>query len=328
MGFFRLSKVVTAVCVALSAMNVVAESMPSGENGKEPSKLVPGYQAVPKLNFAPIMGNDVVRMSQEGTPVTKLDDYTYSLAREIADSILKDEAERRARGEKVPERIKRDIWAEREKEIAERRAKYGLETTKKFTIPGTTPEISARIFSPQGRVSKDEHGNTVYETPMEIVTAYRDGTVKIVPRKVVNITLTKGEADVVPVAEANATTKEVTYQGSLAGVEKGFDQQDIQDANDILIREGRGVTIDGHFSDMDMPLEATELVVPTDDVSAAVQNKPLSFSRFEKILTRLLGIGVANAQSFDVEDIVQQGREIIEATKMYVSRSDGVAASA
>lgn len=321
MGFFRLSKVVTAVCVALSAMNIAAESVPSVEDGKELSNLVPGYQAPPKLKLAPFKGNDVVRMSQEGTPVTKLDEFSYSLAREIADSILKNEAERRARGEKVPERVKRDIWAEREKEIAERRAKYGPEITKKFTIPGTTPEISARIFSAQGRVSKDENDNTVYETPQEIVTVYRDGSVKIIPRDVVNIILTNGEVDgVAPTNEANETTssKQSGYNGSLAGVEKGFDRQDIRDANAILIREGKGVKIEGHFSDMDESLEASEFDVPINEITDDLKNKPLSYSVFEKVITRLLGVGVANAQSvqtFNVDDIVQQGREIIDAAK-------------
>lgn len=316
MAFSKWTPLVAALCGALVAQGVMADPSMSSEDNKEPSKLVPGYKP-PKLKFAPIMGNDIVGTSQNGTPITKLDQFTYQLGREIVADILAAEAEARRRGEKVPERVKRDIWAEREKEIAERRAKYGPETTKKFTIPGTTPEISARIWSPEGRVSKDQDGNTVYETSKEIVTAYTDGTVKIVPREVINIVLTNGEVDEV----APPTTPKVegqgqpAYQGSLAGVEKGFAQQDMNDAAQILIREGKGVKIDNYFSDMDKPFECPECTNPPVEDAPRPEGTPVSSNFWGKVFIGLFGIQSAHAETFDLEAIVKQGKSISDAAE-------------
>ena len=309
MAFSKWTPLVVALCGALVAQGVMADPSMSTEDNNEPSKLVPGYKP-PKLKFAPIMGNDIVGTSQNGTPITKLDQFTYQLGREIAADILAAEAEARRRGEKVPERVKRDLWAEREKEIAERRAKYGPETTKKFTIPGTTPEISARIFSSEGRVSKDQYGNTIYETSKEIVTAYTDGTVKIVPREVINIVLTNGEAEDVAPSDAPKSEGQPVYQGSLAGVEKGFAQQDMNDATQILIREGKGVKIDNYFSDMDKPFECPECTnTPGEDIPRP-EVTPVSSNIWEKVFTGLLGIQSAHAEIFDLEAIIKQGKAI------------------
>lgn len=321
MAFSKWTPLVVALCGALVAQGVMADPSMSTEDNNEPSKLVPGYKP-PKLKFAPIMGNDIVGTSQNGTPITKLDQFTYQLGREIAADILAAEAEARRRGEKVPERVKRDLWAEREKEIAERRAKYGPETTKKFTIPGTTPEISARIFSSEGRVSKDQYGNTIYETSKEIVTAYTDGTVKIVPREVINIVLTNGEAEDVAPSDAPKSEGQPVYQGSLAGVEKGFAQQDMNDAAQILIREGKGVKIDNYFSDMDKPFECPECTnTPGEDIPRP-EVTPVSSNIWEKVFTGLLGIQSAHAEIFDLEAIIKQGKAISDLAE---GADDGLA---
>ena len=321
MAFSKWTPLVVALCGALVAQGVMADPSMSTEDNNEPSKLVPGYKP-PKLKFAPIMGNDIVGTSQNGTPITKLDQFTYQLGREIAADILAAEAEARRRGEKVPERVKRDLWAEREKKIAERRAKYGPETTKKFTIPGTTPEISARIFSSEGRVSKDQYGNTIYETSKEIVTAYTDGTVKIVPREVINIVLTNGEAEDVAPSDAPKSEGQPVYQGSLAGVEKGFAQQDMNDAAQILIREGKGVKIDNYFSDMDKPFECPECTnTPGEDIPRP-EVTPVSSNIWEKVFTGLLGIQSAHAEIFDLEAIIKQGKAISDLAE---GADDGLA---
>lgn len=256
----------------------------------------------------------------------------------MAKSFLKDEEERRKRGEKVPERVKRDLWAEREKEVAERRAKYGPEHTKNFTIPGTTPEISARIFSPEGRVYKDQAGNTVYETKQEIVTQYTNGEMKIVPRNVVNIVLTNVREDHEPAADAPATPETEAYNGSLAGVEKGFDASDMRDASAILVREGKGVRVDSYFSDVpancdgcsiessgaspvsptnnDGLNQKTEKTTETTEGGELPPPIPVSESTWEKVFTRLLGIESASAAQFDLEEITRQGKALMaEAEK-------------
>ena len=339
MAFSRLAPIAGAVLMCIWG------SSANAEEAKTPSPLVPGAnhmkaseKGVPKLNFQPLFGNEVVRMSQEGTPVTYLQDLSIQLGREMAKSFLKDEEERRKRGEKVPERVKRDLWAEREKEVAERRAKYGPEHTKNFTIPGTTPEISARIFSPEGRVYKDQAGNTVYETKQEIVTQYTNGEMKIVPRNVVNIVLTNVREDHEPAADAPATPETEAYNGSLAGVEKGFDASDMRDAAAILVREGKGVRVDSYFSDVpancdgcsiessgaspvsptnnDGLNQKTEKTTETTEGGELPPPIPVSESTWEKVFTRLLGIESASAAQFDLEEITRQGKALMaEAEK-------------
>ena len=337
MAFSRLAPIAGAVLMCIWG------SSANAEEAKTPSLLVPGAnhmkaseKGVPKLNFQPLFGNEVVRLSQEGTPVTYLQDLSIQLGREMAKSFLKDEEERRKRGEKVPERVKRDLWAEREKEVAERRAKYGPERTKTFTIPGTTPEISARIFSPEGRVYKDQDGNTVYETKEEIVTQYTNGELKIVPRNVVNIVLTNVREDHEPAAAAPAAPESEAYNGSLAGVEKGFDASDMRDAAAILVREGKGVRVDSYFSDVPAncdgcSLESSALSSPAcpmnNDNSTEKTEKssgkpshmppvPVSESAWVNVFTRLLGIESASAAQFDLEEITRQGRALMaEAEK-------------
>lgn len=339
MAFSRLAPIAGAVLMCIWG------SSANAEEAKTPSPLVPGAnhmkaseKGVPKLNFQPLFGNEVVRMSQEGTPVTYLQDLSIQLGREMAKSFLKDEEERRKRGEKVPERVKRDLWAEREKEVAERRAKYGPEHTKNFTIPGTTPEISARIFSPEGRVYKDQAGNTVYETKQEIVTQYTNGEMKIVPRNVVNIVLTNVREDHESAADAPATPETEAYNGSLAGVEKGFDASDMRDAAAILVREGKGVRVDSYFSDVpancdgcsiessgaspvsptnnDGLNQKTEKTTETTEGGELPPPIPVSESTWEKVFTRLLGIESASAAQFDLEEITRQGKALMaEAEK-------------
>ena len=279
------------------------------------------------LKFRPMVGNEVVRMSQEGTPVTYLQDLSIRLGKEMAREIEADEAARRARGEKVPERIKRDVWAEREKEIAERRAKHGPETTKKFTIPGTTPEISGRIFGPGGRVYQDEDGNTVYETKEETVTQYADGTVRILPRETVNIVLTGDEAESRPQENTPATAEADPHHGSLDGVEKGFDARDIRDAAAILIREGKGIRVEGWFGDTEGSNEKSSECgsCKANGSSNAGASVPVSAAdhgrarRLHAFVPPLFGVEAARAETKAerndaeaVEAIVRQGRALME----------------
>ena len=231
MAFFKMAPVSLALvlAMALAVTTSMAGTDPHQDEKNEQLKnedrsLNRAALAIPPLDFKPI-GNGIVRYDQEGEPVTRLQDMSIRMGKEIANAILAEEAAARARGEKVPERKKRDLWAEREKEVAERRAKYGPEVTEHFTIPGTTPEISARIFGPHGRVSKDDEGNTVYETEEEIVTVSTTGETRIFPRSVVTITLTN-----VPSPDDASSPEKDTVQeqknslskGLLTGWRKGF----------------------------------------------------------------------------------------------------------
>ena len=300
MRFFKIAPIVFSI---LASSSLMANEVPhQGENKKATAEQIARIKAeMDKLGLKPI-SNDVVRISQDGNPVTHLQDLSIRLGKELASSILAEEAAARARGEKVPERKKVDLWAEREKEIAERQAKYGFEPTKKFVVPGTSPEVSARMFAENARVSKDADGNVVYETTDEIVTVGKDGVGTVVPRKVITITLTNISPDTgIDTGAAAEKTKDSKVQnahrGSLDGVEEGFSASDMSEAEAILLRGGQGIRVEGHFDDVD-----------------DAKTIPVSRSSWERAFSTLLGIKDAYAMPADmgIEEIAKAGGEIIE----------------
>ena len=161
---------------------------------------------------------------------------------------------------------------------------------------------------------------------------------KIVPRNVVNIVLTNVREDHEPAADAPATPETEAYNGSLAGVEKGFDASDMRDAAAILVREGKGVRVDSYFSDVpancdgcsiessgaspasptnnDGLNQKTEKTTETTEGGELPPPIPVSESTWEKVFTRLLGIESASAAQFDLEEITRQGKALMaEAEK-------------
>ncbi len=166
------------------------------------------------MNPQPIFNNDVVRYDSNGAPVTRLQDEGIRLAREFAKAIEEEEAERRARGEDVPVRVKRDIWAERQAEIDAKRAKEGEPVTKNFTIPGTTPEESAAIHSEKG-------GGMIVNG--ELVWRLKRGgggtetTIRV-------------QAAETPETSQTSERPQSVPEGTLEGVEEGFSAEDLHDA--------------------------------------------------------------------------------------------------
>lgn len=128
---------------------------------------------------APIVNNDVVRIDANGARVKRLQDESIRLARGFADMMLAEKEKEAGKvgradgaggtgiagGSRTSDRALRDPWAARAARLAaEQKRSGGVEstrstertrstqrTTSAFTIPGTTPEISARLHGPNAK---------------------------------------------------------------------------------------------------------------------------------------------------------------------------------
>lgn len=259
------------------------------------------------MNPQPIFNNDIVRYDSNGAPVTRLQDEGIKLAREFAKAIEQEEADRRARGENVPVRKKRDIWAERQAEVDARIAREGEPVTKNFTIPGTTPEESAAIHSERGggmivngelvwRV-KDEGGRS--ETTIRIET------------------------------EEPPATAQAEPQATLEGVEEGFSADDLREAFTLERMKKDPFIVQELFKDVDRQRMSEEGVEgKCDDCKApadALKTKNTSF--LEDVFTLLTGSRSANAaapltrEELEViAKISKEGKDISENADVEAAR--------
>lgn len=260
------------------------------------------------MNPRPIFNNDVVRYDSNGAPVTRLQDEGIKLAREFAKAIEQEEAERRARGENVPVRVKRDIWAERQAEIDAKRAREGEPVTKNFTIPGTTPEESAAIHSERGGGMvvngelvwrlKNEGGKT--ETTIKVQTAEAPESVSD--------------------PDPNVSTGP---EGSLEGVEEGFSAEDLREAFTLERMQRDPFVVQEYFKDADKARLSEEGVEGRCGNCAAPADafKPKKTSFLEEVFAVLTGSLTAYAAApltrdeLDaIERISREGKEISENT--------------
>ena len=245
--------------------------------GRDENGLAERRYVIPRdiMNPQPIFNNDIVRYDSNGAPVTRLQDEGIKLAREFAKAIEQEEADRRARGENVPVRKKRDIWAERQAEIDARIAREGEPVTKNFTIPGTTPEESAAIHSERGggmivngelvwRV-KDEGGRS--ETTIRIET------------------------------EEPPATAQAEPQATLEGVEEGFSADDLREAFTLERMKKDPFIVQELFKDVDRQRMSEEGVEgKCDDCTAPADAvKPQNTSFLEDVFALLTGSRTAHA---------------------------------
>lgn len=153
----------------------------SGERGagRETVRRLPIPDFSRLAQTAPIVNNDVVRIDANGARVKRLQDESIRLARGFADMMLAEKEKEAGKvgradgaggtgiagGSRTSDRALRDPWAARAARLAaEQKRSGGVEstrstertrstqrTTSAFTIPGTTPEISARLHGPNAK---------------------------------------------------------------------------------------------------------------------------------------------------------------------------------
>ena len=258
------------------------------------------------MNPRPIFNNDVVRYDSNGAPVTRLQDEGIKLAREFAKAIEREEAERRARGENVPVRVKRDIWAERQAEIDAKRAREGEPVTKNFTIPGTTPEESAVIHSERG-------GGMVVNGEL-VWRLKNDGSGPVTTIKVQTAEAPGSVSDPDPNVSAGP-------EGSLEGVEEGFSADDLREAFTLERMQRDPFVVQEYFKDADKARLSEEGVEGRcGDCSAPADAfKPKQTSFLEEVFAVLTGSRTAYAAApltrdeLDaIEEISREGKEISE----------------
>ena len=246
----------------LTALLALMSAVPAGAEEPNEAKAAPRTQAEfeqelnsylkdqgvasGKLRFAPLFGSkDVVEQTPDGEPVTRQDRERRKYTKYFL-SILKEEAEEaRKRGVVLPP--KRDIWEERKAEVIANRQKYGRETTVNFTIPGTTPEISARIHSGNTRMDVLD-GRTVYYTDQETVTIWDSGEVDIKPIETVNVIVDASPESQEPDAASDAPDPNVP-KAYLTGVERGFDMTDMIEASEAMRIRDQASSVQRYFEE-------------------------------------------------------------------------------
>lgn len=296
----------------------VADKPSAGLEGRKGSITTRWKGIGPEVDVKPVVipgyvtqgATDIVREGQTG-PITRQRDMTLRMARDLVNQMSEERKKAIREGRMGPDVGKHiptqaDIWAARKKAIEEREAQYGPETTKEFVVPGTTPEVSARIHSEKAGYAivdgvpsyVDENGELLHKLPVDPIPGAKEnsGVMRIVESSEQYFEIPQTERPSGPLMPAQSGLSGETSDPSF-----GFDM------------------------DLTRKIEGTPVIqkdFPAGDKSSCdgctLPGKPVSKlkkRRFRDILQKFLPVESASAAEIsaaDVADIVKQGQAIKE----------------